>query len=235
MDGTEANVSVSGPGANTIAENLLSAAGIQTGHVGEADIEVAVVDSEGNSTVLTVGCGGPNTGELLRESLGNIDWSEYNVESVSAEVAHNDDATADEGDTDGGDDDGDDGDDDSDVANQITPYVESVNPEAVEYPATQPGRIRAGTLQHLVAELLLDARDILDIEWVSANKLSDFAGDDVKLRQAQNQLSKLFVQKGFVVRRKDKDSGTKAYEYNPSRELAQEVHRIGDHDEAAEE
>ena len=229
MDGTEANVSVSGPGANTIAENLLSAAGIQTGHVGEAGIEV-VVGPDGDSTVLNIECGGSDAGKLLRQSLGNIDWSEYDVQSVSAEVAHNDSPQT-ESETDQ--DDGDDGDgEESDVANQVTPFADQINPAVVEYPATQPGRLRPGTLQHLVAELLLDAREVLHDEWFSANEIDDFGGDQVKLRQCQNQLSKLFVTKGLIARRPEEDSGTKSYEYNPTKELAQEVRRVGDYEDA---
>lgn len=231
MSGTNATVEVNGPGANSMARNLLNAAGIEAGQIEGGDIEISI-NGENGPTTLTLGVGGPASGELLTDMIGNVNWEDYNVESVSAGVEHGVSGS-------GGSDDPQDSESGNGGASaafqpHVEAYVSSVDPTNVEFPHNQPGRIRAGTWQHLVAELILEARDVLDQNWIDGKTLGDYGGDDLDQRQAQTNLSRLFTDKGLLIRRKDIGSGTRAYEYHPTKQLAEEISRLGDYENSVE-
>jgi len=43
-------------------------------------------------------------------------------------------------------------------------------------------------------------------------------------------LSRLFVTKGLTVRRQVEDAGARKYEYHPTKQLREEIDRLGDYD-----
>lgn len=232
MSPTNASIEVDGPGANGMAKTLLDSAGIKTGGIQNSDIEFTFCDD--TDTTLSIDVDGPLSGEVLRVLLGGVEWEDYDVGRVSANVAQRDESDAEYTDADFEDDDDEDTETDGGASTAYKPhvstFVDSVDPDNVEFPQIHPGRIRGDTVQHTTGSLILEARTVLSEDWMSGDILADFAGDELSLRAAQTNLSRLFTDKGLLVRRRKANSGTRAYEYHPTKQLAEEIERLGPHD-----
>lgn len=231
MTGTTASFEVDGEAAHSMAQSIASSLDVDADDIADVDIEL-VFNGDGE-TDITIEGSGPQAGALVSEMVGHIDWSHHHAVAVSGDFSELD-AGGDDGDDDGDDDDDDRSKSGSRTSNafkpQISPLTGKVDPEYVEFPGDSPGRIRENTLLHAGASLLYEWHNVMDAEWVHGDAFTEFAGGDLTDQQAGGVLSRLFREKGLLVRRQVEGAVSLKYEYHPTQQLVEEVERLGDFD-----
>lgn len=221
MTGNDATIEVNGSAAHTIAANILSSLGIDAEDISEADIDVGFE----TETTISLHADGPLAGVLAAQMVQGIEWDEHTATSVSASFMEGDDA----GPAPAGDDAGDPA-PPAAYRPHVTPLVDSVDPEYVEFPSNEPGRLRENTHLHVVAHLLKEWYEVVDDEeWATTEDIADFAGDDMTHSQVTSALSRLFVSKGLAVRQQVPGAQSRKYAYHPTKQLVEEVERLGDY------
>jgi len=223
MPGNTANIEVSGSAAASITSGLLNALGIEPGDIEEADIRVAL-NSEGETSVALV-ADGPNAGNITAEMFGGVEWEDYQVVSIDADVTEREgpagSTTTEENSTTSS--------STGAFQPQVMPLVGEVDPEYVEFPGEPPERIRENTQLHVIGNVLMQWYEDHDGGWVSTTILSEYDPNPLSEKQTQSAASRLFLHSGLVVRRHHPDATGREYEYHPTKQLGEEMSRLGDY------
>lgn len=228
MSSNNATFEVDGPAAHQIAKNILTNLGMDIEAIEEVDMGLEF-NGKG-TTSIDIDADGPLAGVLVAQMVKGVEWDDHTATAIDAtfrEVQTEDDsASGDTDDTSGSQSNG-------PYKPQVTPLVDKVDPEYVEFPGNEPGRMRENTQAHIGACLLVEWYETMDGKWVNNRELSDFAGDDLTYKQLQSVMSRLFVNKGLTVRRQARGADKRMYEYHPTKQLVEEVERLGEYDSEA--
>lgn len=227
VTGNTATFKVDGPAAHTLAKNLLSNLGMTAEDIDGGSVDITFGGD--HETEVSIEAEGPLAGIVLAGMTGGIPFEENEAVAIDATfIEEASDGSDADGDGEAG---GSDADDEPvSYQPQVTPLVGKVNPEYVHFPSAGPARLNKNTKLHAVGALLLEWYDTVDDTYVSSNTLGDFAGDEFTTQQVQGSLSRLFVDKGLVVRRQRKGGRGRSYEYHPTQQLREEVERLGEYD-----
>ena len=218
-------IEVDGPGAQQITDSIVSTLGLNPDDINGANISITAAN--GTDTTFDLECSGPLSGDFILGMVGAYDWSDVDVQQVSVEVWG--ESEADEPRQDGGDDDGDDGSKASisSFTPRVSPLVDKVDPDVCEFPGGEPQRIQQNSQPHIGAWLLSEHRDVTDSEWMSAETLADYAGENMSHNGASSALSRLFLDARLAVRRRSSGGSGVKYEYAMTKQLQEELARLG--------
>jgi len=223
MTGNTANIEVAGSAAANIARDLLNGLGIPPSDIEAADITV-VVNGDGDTEVALV-ADGPNAGSITAEMFGGVEWEDYQVVSIDADVTESEGSvestTTEENSTTSS--------STGAFQPQVMPLVGEVDPEYVEFPGEPPERIRENTQLHVIGNVLMQWYEDHDGGWVSTTILSEYDPNPLSEKQTQSAASRLFLHSGLVVRRHHPDATGREYEYHPTKQLGEEMSRLGDY------
>lgn len=223
MTGTNASIEVEGSAAANIARELLNALGIPPSDIGEADLKM-VVNGDGETEVVFA-ADGPRAGDITADMIGGVEWADFEVHSIDAAVAEREEPALPAG-------------DDEEATTQptvgvyqpqVTPLVGKVDPEYVEFPGEDPGRIRENTQLHVIGKALMDWYEDHDEAWVGTIPLAEYESNPLTENQTQSAASRLFRHKGLTVRRQQSHAQGRKYEYHPTKQLAEEIERLGEY------
>jgi hypothetical protein len=223
MTGNTANIEVAGSAAANIARGLLNGLGIPPSDIEAADITV-VVNGDGDTEVALV-ADGPNAGDITAEMFGGVEWDDYEVASIDADVTERDEPAA----PSTTDEDTSSSPGSSGFQPQVTPLAGKVDPQYVGFPGEPPGRIREHTQLHVIADILMEWYADHDADWVSGGALAEYEPNPLSETQTQNGSSRLFRNKGLVVRRQQPEGDGRKYEYHPTKQLSEEATRLGEY------
>lgn len=222
MTGNSATVTVDGPAAHQITSNLLANVGMTA-----ADIELATVSAtigeDGPPTEVSIDADGPLAGLVVAQMLSGVKWDEHTATAIDATFEEPEVQTEAEGK------DVDDEERESATGWQphVTPLVEKVNPSTVEFPESKPDRLRENTQIHAVGSLLVEYFGDSGGQWATTEDLVEFADGALSKSQVQSALSGIFTRKGLTVRRQVQNAGTWKYEHVPTKQLSEEIDRLG--------
>lgn len=228
MTGNSADISVEGPNASAVAKNVVSTLGVAAEDV--EDVNVTFSFDSGDETTVTIDGDGAVAGVIAQQMIGGIDWDAHTATGIDASLGEAEGADSGESDANGDDESDADEDDAEAFQPHVSPLGGGVDPDTVQFPQTPPGRLSEDTHVHAAGQLLREHRDVLNKGWATLGGLADFAGEDLTESQLRSALSRLFRRRGLVVRRKDDTADALAYEYHPTTQLVEELHRLGEYD-----
>jgi hypothetical protein len=224
MADTIARIEIHGDGAKATCNHVLSNLSVTADSIEGVDIDVTVAN--GSDTTVSLTADGPLASIVAKAMMEGVEWSDHDVAAIMASVEGADGGESNDGESDDADGTADRSSSDP-YRPQVTPMVDKVDPEYVEFPGEAPGRIRENTYAHAACDALARWYEANDADWATSKQLASEMDSALKVGQLSTALSSLFRRMGLLVRRQLDSAGNVAYEYHPTKQLFEEFERLG--------